>query len=492
MYERGRRDNVGRPGRFLRRQLVVAAAVVAAAGAAVTPGPGRAMAAAQSQSTFREFPIPSGAIAGTMTSGPDGNLWFTLPEVNKIARMSPGGAVTEFSLPVPDSYPCGIAAGPDGNLWFTELRRNAIGRITTGGVITEFVAQREGRPPLSWACDLVSGPDRHLWLTHTRDLTPGSVQRISLDGTGDSYRGTFSGLPIRIAAGADGALWVTQAYAARLGRVTTGGSISEVVVPDGNYNDVAAGPDGNLWVVGSGVLEIGGRILRVTPGGAVTDFVLDHRSCVACLPSLPVAITSGPQGKLWFLDETQGAVGSITPDGFITTFRLPSLPYDRRFTSIVAGQDGNLWFIQNGPRTIGRLSPAAVATPHPDPSATTTLPPGLSPPPVIKAPGPTPATAVPNSPSAPGAAQTAPSTAPGGGAGQAAASSAATTRGGGQPGAGLGRGAVAAAGAAKGVAADPSPGSSSAAPPGFVMAAAAAVVANAVALSLVRRRARAT
>ena len=32
-----------------------------------------------------------------------------------------------------------IAAGPDGNLWFTEFDNNKIGRITTAGVITEFL-----------------------------------------------------------------------------------------------------------------------------------------------------------------------------------------------------------------------------------------------------------------------------------------------------------------------------------------------------------------
>jgi hypothetical protein len=30
------------------------------------------------------------------------------------------------------SGPTGIAAGPDGNMWFTERETNRIGRITTG------------------------------------------------------------------------------------------------------------------------------------------------------------------------------------------------------------------------------------------------------------------------------------------------------------------------------------------------------------------------
>jgi hypothetical protein len=41
--------------------------------------------------------------------------------------------MTEFALPSVDRYLNGIAAGPDGNLWFTELQGNKIGRLELGG-----------------------------------------------------------------------------------------------------------------------------------------------------------------------------------------------------------------------------------------------------------------------------------------------------------------------------------------------------------------------
>src|SRR4249920_2647746 len=62
--------------------------------------------------------------------GPDGNLWFTEIEGNRIGRITPLGVVTEFSAGMSaGALPIGIAAGPDGNLWFTELV-GRIGRIT--------------------------------------------------------------------------------------------------------------------------------------------------------------------------------------------------------------------------------------------------------------------------------------------------------------------------------------------------------------------------
>ena len=43
----------------------------------------------------------------------------------------------EFPIPAPEqsSDPQGIASGPDGALWFTEYEANKIGRITTGGAM---------------------------------------------------------------------------------------------------------------------------------------------------------------------------------------------------------------------------------------------------------------------------------------------------------------------------------------------------------------------
>ena len=56
--------------------------------------------------------------------------------------------ITEYPIPLQDTQPIGITSGPDGNIWFTQIHRNRIGRITTGGAITEY------RVPT-----LESGPD---------------------------------------------------------------------------------------------------------------------------------------------------------------------------------------------------------------------------------------------------------------------------------------------------------------------------------------------
>src|SRR5882672_4724118 len=46
---------------------------------------------------------------------------------------------TEYATPSPTAHPSNIAIGPDGYLWFTETDSNKIGRINPGtGAISEY------------------------------------------------------------------------------------------------------------------------------------------------------------------------------------------------------------------------------------------------------------------------------------------------------------------------------------------------------------------
>ena len=73
-----------------------------------------------------EFPIPSAGLSEWIASGPDGTVWFTEGDGNRIGKITPNGVITEFATAV-GSLPEGITIGPDGNLWFTEYSRNKIG-----------------------------------------------------------------------------------------------------------------------------------------------------------------------------------------------------------------------------------------------------------------------------------------------------------------------------------------------------------------------------
>ena len=76
--------------------------------------------------------LPSGMIAQENCIGEFRGTTF---QANQIGRIDIAGNITEFATAIgPDR----ITTGPDGNLWFTEPFNNKIGRVTLSGVITEF------------------------------------------------------------------------------------------------------------------------------------------------------------------------------------------------------------------------------------------------------------------------------------------------------------------------------------------------------------------
>lgn len=181
-----------------------------------------------------EFAVPSGGSPKWIASGPDGNLWFTefdsdldgnvgLPGAgNRVGRITTSGSLVEFDLPTsPPRGPFVITSGPDGNLWFTERASNGIGRITTGGVLVEFLAQQPSSSPFG----ITRGPDGNLWFAEilgrriVRITTAGSMTEFPL--AGDDPLSAMFVQPYMITTGSDGNLWFTRGA----------GSISRLILP---------------------------------------------------------------------------------------------------------------------------------------------------------------------------------------------------------------------------------------------------------------------
>src|SRR6266567_1792250 len=203
----------------------------------------------------------SGTGPQDITSGPDGNLWFTEFWSNRIGRMTPAGALTEFPIPTADSGPRGIVSGPDGNVWFVESSFNhtAIARITTAGDVTEYPL---GGSPIDQLQpnEIVAGPDGNLWFSQGHPSAPQG----------------------------------------EVGRITPSGAVTMIPFPAGGRPyGLAVGPDGNVWVTDPG----GNSIARMSPAGAFRQFALPTRT------SGPLGITTGKDGRMWFTEG--GRIGSI-------------------------------------------------------------------------------------------------------------------------------------------------------------------------------------
>jgi hypothetical protein len=186
--------------------------------------------------TFTEYPLPT-ADGGpaSIAAGPDGNMWFTENNSNKVARVTTTGVFTEYPVPTTDSHPSGIAAGPDGNMWFTENFGNKVAKVTTTGAFTEY--------PIP----------------------------------------TALGYPIGITAGPDGNLWISGSDRIPLVSMTTAGAFTQYPLPSNVYEvQMTVGPDGNLWFTENFANNVAKLLLQPTPPAAFNPMsplrVLDTRT----------------------------------------------------------------------------------------------------------------------------------------------------------------------------------------------------------------------
>jgi streptogramin lyase len=184
-----------------------------------------ASAAGAAAPTITEYHagITAGSIPRGIAAGPDGNLWFTEENANRIGKITPAGVVTEYRVgSTANSNPYGIAGGPDGNLWFTEVA-GRIGKITPAGVATEYHAGPTADAGFAAGAgtvleEIAAGPDGNLWFT---EFAGSRIAKITQAGVATEYRAGISAGsgPVGIAAGPDGNLWFTEANGNRIGRL---------------------------------------------------------------------------------------------------------------------------------------------------------------------------------------------------------------------------------------------------------------------------------
>jgi streptogramin lyase len=245
-----------------------------------------------------EFPLPPNSNPNQIATGPDGNVYFTedtetfeeventelsekeifVHHIGKIGRAAPSGAITaEWTIPTANGKPVGITTGPDGNIWFTEENASNIGRVTPSGSFAEFHVTGGGNPR-----GIAPGPNGEVWFTLP---STNKIARIPSSGAPITFTQieTPGSSPDRIALGPDGALWFTERgnhkvgeeepEFSRVARITPGepSSITEYAteIPESGPTAIAPGADGNLWFTESGrnnIARIGSGVLEPLVG----------------------------------------------------------------------------------------------------------------------------------------------------------------------------------------------------------------------------------
>src|SRR2546421_6476765 len=111
---------------------------------------------------------------GEITSGSDGNLWFlehnvqgTTPPIVYVGRITSAGVATQYPTGS-GGFLSGMAVGPDGNLWFNEVDVFKVAKMTTGGALTEYT---NPNGPSAQEVGIAAGPGGDMLGTHApRDI----------------------------------------------------------------------------------------------------------------------------------------------------------------------------------------------------------------------------------------------------------------------------------------------------------------------------------
>jgi len=95
-------------------------------------------------------------------------------------------------------------------------------------------------------------------------------------------------------------------------------------------------------------------VASVTTSGTIIEYSIPNINTHSG-PGLPWGIAAGPDGNLWFTENTSGRVGKVTTSGAFTMYTVASA-YDD-LGGITAGPDGRLCFTEGKPNKLAAISP---------------------------------------------------------------------------------------------------------------------------------------
>lgn len=352
--------------RTSRAVAVATAAIAAGGGAAVLATSSSAPAQAAEQVQVQAYAVPAadysapGSAELPLTPAPGGGSeWLIVSGAaggSLLDEPATGGTPTVVGSNLGNlndgkgSEPFRSLADADGYAWADAYGGDIVGFESSGALapLPAVVAVYPFTAP-----DMTADASGRLYIPdHNKSFIAQALIGSSLKSTtGNAWTvpTSFSSTDPDAVAVLGNDLWFTT-DSGQLGSIDISNGNSDVVGPypaqaNGNGHTLAAGADGDLWTVGGGQSGSGGsQIVRIDPscGGIVATYStgLDPNPQIT-------AITSGPDGNIWFTESGANAIGELD----IATGAIANFPLPAGFELPAAGSD----VIALGPASTGTV-----------------------------------------------------------------------------------------------------------------------------------------
>lgn len=310
----------------MSRRIGRALVTVLASGLALSVGTTTALAAPVGM--LKSFKVPTAnSQPRAITNGSDDNRWFTegtefTNAPAKIGRITPDGAITEFSIECNFCILSDIAQGPGDTLYFTS-NDPFLGSIDTAG-------QQLPSVPLPNSNALggnlaIHGND--VWVT---DFNNDSLWRYNITS------GQFTQFPVPepadVVVDSMGRVWFTAPLNGAIGQLDPAtGTVTSTAAGGLIPREVTIASDGQVWFTARFTPQGVGRLDPTT--NAVTTFPLTAVG--------PEGIAASPDGSMWVAQTTKGNIANIDNAGVITEGKTVK---DSNPFGIIVAPNGNPWY----------------------------------------------------------------------------------------------------------------------------------------------------
>ena len=279
------------------------------------------------------FPLQAAPSCGHRL-GPANVSEFNLPSVHF-------GGVTKFHLPG-DKFPNGIAALSDGSVWFGEQNVPGLAHLYPNGTMLEYAWPVSYLPSTTSIWGVVQWNGR-IWASDAL-----GSQIVELDpSTAMVYAVKLSeaaAFPYTITVGPDDALWFTELFVSKLGRIDTHCKLEEFAVPQnfgGTPTQIWFENDTSGYYVDAGNATSGsGTLLSFNPNQFAPrpiDGTFNLRA--------PSSLVPGSNG-IWVAQHASSAVAFYNFNGNDWVF-YPTSPISYEDTTLpyfVAANGSQVWF----------------------------------------------------------------------------------------------------------------------------------------------------